>query len=386
MNISKYVGHYLQSENEVSVRGLGSFRKNRIAGRFDHESGSFLPPSSTLIYTSEESDSLKFDTYVASQEHITIEEASRSIEDFSKETLTKLNNGERVEIEDLGSLFKDENNIGFESKSESEDDFFGFPIIESQNLDETSSQKIEYSPIQEVDNIEEEIQEGAPSDDQEIIQEIHDVAKDDLASDEATKEPNISEIETVIPSQSSTEEIVIPSSEETIAPAQTDTYTEQLEEEPVYEEENKSGFLKWVIILFILLVGIALAYMAKPELFERFTNQPQSIEEPIVNSIDTIVPDSLLDTIAPIVTPQEVVLQGTTTYEIVVSAEKKQSRIDQIVSNFEKMGYKVKVLPGKTIKKISVGSYLTHEEARDSLEVVRKKLNNPEAYIYPLTN
>ncbi|RYE53387.1 MAG: hypothetical protein EOP48_14525 [Sphingobacteriales bacterium] len=71
-----------------------------------------------------------------------------------------------------------------------------------------------------------------------------------------------------------------------------------------------------------------------------------------------------------------------TTYEIVVSAEKNKERINRMILNYNKLGFQVKVIPGKQVQKISVASFTDRAVALDSLEGVKKKLNNPDAYIY----
>lgn len=365
MNISKYVSEYLQLENIASLRGLGSFRKNKITGRFDHESGSFLPPSTEILFQLQEQDSDAFEQYIAEKENISSEEAQEHVKAFSVESLNSLEKGEAVSLEGVGQL-KQEGDalILIIDLLSTPDEFFGYPILPADDhAAEGTTQTQAAMNAPESQELNPEIEENPVN----TEQDIHD-------------------IETVIPD---TEKEIEPENEVISEPKipQSDTasslvHSEQREEE---EAENSSkGWLRWLIIFFVLGVLVALLYMAKPDLFNGFQNNKDTTENTIVNvPADSLKQDSLNNALAQdTMAASPVVLTDTITYEIVVSAEKRPERIEQIVSSYEKMGYKVKVLPGNRLKKISVGSYSSRKEANDSLQVVKRKINIPGIYIF----
>ncbi len=379
MNILKYITEILKAETEVSVNGFGTFRKNRIAGRFDHESGTFLPPTTTLSFDHEDTHSDKLENYISEKEAIDLDVAKTAIEEFSTSTLNKLQSGETISLGDFGKLSYENNAVHFSPGSieELDDDFFGFPTYQEDNKELSSNEEPTTSVTENNTEVE------------------------DLSSKESQTIDNISaveDIETVTPdSEEKTAETDITKAEETNIPVSepattaysadsTDSQNEFYEEE---YEQPKNNFVKWLIIVFILAVIAVLLFMAKPDLWEKITGNNKldtiSVYQPITvdtNTIDTInnaivIGDSLSN---------EVVKKDSITFEVIVSAEKNQDRIDKIVTNYEKLGYKVKILPGKIYTKISVGSYSTSKEALDSLDSARKKLKNPEAYVYPHHN
>lgn len=347
MNVLNYIVEHLKSETEVSVLGLGTFSKNKIAGRYDHVLESFLPPSITLSFSEALTDADAFSKFISVHENIELEEAKNEIQNFSNSVLIQLSENKKVSLEGLGTFEQIDHQIVFTptAHTDLDDDFFGFPVYS----EETS----------------------------EIETHIEAIVEEEIVKHKIEEETESKEAPSVVP------EIETPESNYT-----TDQET-LVEEEVEDTASSNNSWVKWILVIVILGIAATLFFMAKPEIWNQLIQKNQETEQPTVEN--PTKPDTLATTIdtntlkidTPIAPP---LVEKTTTYEVVVSAERRQDRIDKLVANYEKLGYKVKVLPGKTLKKISVGSYSTSKEALDSLEIVRIKLKNPEAYVYPLNN
>jgi hypothetical protein len=71
-------------------------------------------------------------------------------------------------------------------------------------------------------------------------------------------------------------------------------------------------------------------------------------------------------------------------YEVIASAEKSEKRVKAFIAHMAKKGITVKALPkltGKSMIKLSVGTFIDFNAAKKHQDSLRIKLNNPEIYI-----
>lgn len=199
---------------------------------------------------------------------------------------------------------------------------------------------------------------------------------------------------------------------------------EKIKEEPVLvnefdqneiandtEDERKMPFYQKLLIgLAILLTGLAIAYVAKPELFEDFTrnttNPDQKIAVPIERSNlktqqDSLdFADSIMETAEKVgldVKPAKDTLKVTTTkteakpaitYDIIAAAFAKQSEVDEYIAYMKSRGFDAKIanMPGKIYKKISIASYNNIDSAEKNVVKFRKQLKNTKIYVQKIKN
>jgi nucleoid DNA-binding protein len=177
------------------------------------------------------------------------------------------------------------------------------------------------------------------------------------------------------------------------------------------EEERKMPFYQKLLIgLAILLTGLAIAYVAKPELFEDFsrntTNPDQKIAVPIERSNlktqqDSLdFADSIMETAEKVgldVKPAKDTLKVTTTktevkpaitYDIIAAAFAKQSEVDEYIAYMKSKGFDAKIanMPGKIYKKISIASYNNIDSAEKNVVKFRKQLKNTKIYVQKIKN
>lgn len=177
------------------------------------------------------------------------------------------------------------------------------------------------------------------------------------------------------------------------------------------EDERKMPFYQKLLIgLAILLTGLAIAYVAKPELFEDFsrntTNPDQKIAVPIERSNlktqqDSLdFADSIMETAEKVgldVKPAKDTLKVTTTkteakpaitYDIIAAAFAKQSEVDEYIAYMKSRGFDAKIanMPGKIYKKISIASYNNIDSAEKNVVKFRKQLKNTKIYVQKIKN
>ena len=110
MNLSVYLTELLKTNDCVIVPDLGGFVANYQTSGYDVQGDQFSPPSKEIIFSGKlkKNDGLLVN-YVGEKEGVGYLEARKIVSEFVSECLFKLENGERVEFEKIGSLYFDEN-------------------------------------------------------------------------------------------------------------------------------------------------------------------------------------------------------------------------------------------------------------------------------------
>ncbi|MCK9412146.1 MAG: SPOR domain-containing protein [Prolixibacteraceae bacterium] len=117
MNLSSYLSELLKTNDCVIIPDLGGFIANYQTSGYDIQGDQFSPPSKELIFSSKlkKNDGLVVN-YVAEKEGVGYLEARKIVSEFVSECQSRLENGERVEFSQVGSIYFDKNeNILFDS-------------------------------------------------------------------------------------------------------------------------------------------------------------------------------------------------------------------------------------------------------------------------------
>ena len=297
---------------------------------------------------------------------------------------------------------------------------------ENQPEAAVENEAIEEEVFEEISEVTQESATVKPEPEQRKEQnDTWDFDGENVVSEEDVQEPEKSEEEKV-----ETEQIPDKAAEDFTLTSTTHDWSfdsvrnEKIKEDPILEnefdqhqlsedteEERKMPFYKKLLIgLAILLTVLAIAYVAKPELFEDFsrntTNPDQKIAVPIERSNlktqqDSLdFADSIMETAEKVgldVKPAKDTLKVTTTktevkpaitYDIIAAAFAKQSEVDEYIAYMKSKGFDAKIanMPGKIYKKISIASYNNIDSAEKNVVKFRKQLKNTKIYVQKIKN
>jgi len=355
MEIGLYIAELLGEQDEVSVTGLGTFSKERIAGKFDNQSNLFYPPSYNLSFRKNTNSFSGLSEYISLKRSLSISSSEELIKNFTETILDILNSSDAVEINHLGSLHKENDHLAFKP-SESfgiVDKFYGLkPIREHKTaIIPSSNQEIlidyrENPSTVEENELEEEIYIDAPKARllPILIISILAISASLFALFYFNQSFN-QLIRNIISSKVTTSAPVEPV--KTLIPAISD-----------------SLITKAAVTDSIAVINDKNQETAQKEI----TNKPVAVllEEKVAASNEGI------------------------SYEIIVAAFSRKKDAESYITEMSSKGYKPKIvenLPGKMMK-ISLGSFTEEESANTELKQIQKDINKDAwiARVKPLKN
>lgn len=116
VTVEQLIANLLLRHNCVIIPSFGGFVAKRVAAKIDFEKGMMLPPGKSILFNRQllNNDGLLIHEY-SRENSVSYEEASTVLTDLVKDWNTTLHSGGRIEIEQVGNLFFDEDrNICFE--------------------------------------------------------------------------------------------------------------------------------------------------------------------------------------------------------------------------------------------------------------------------------
>lgn len=105
MNLSKHILELINYHECVIIPDFGAFISNYKSATFDPKRNFFFPPSKELIFNSKitKNDGLLIN-HLVEAEGIGYHQAEKFVSNFTSSLYRRLNNGETIELEELGSL------------------------------------------------------------------------------------------------------------------------------------------------------------------------------------------------------------------------------------------------------------------------------------------
>ncbi len=353
MDIGFYIADLLRNQDEVSLPGLGTFTKERVAGSYDISSNSFRPPSYQVSFNRKLNDFNSLSEHISAKKNLSPSSAEYFVKKFTSALLDLLQTSGTAEVKPLGIIRQNEDNITFEASSSFNvaGKFYGLkPIAEIK--DPLPPSVIETSP------------QGG---------------NDSGPLTEPVSPPKGSFIEDFIAGQGS----------------------EEQEEEEEYVEEPRGSRTLLVILGAVLLVIIttALLYLFNPAaqtmlngLFSGTTSAVYPAQVPDTNTKATtpVLTDSVnaqatavqkiaTDSLAsPIPAPAEGEREAVeiTTYEIVGATFGKRSEAENYIKTMKGKGIQARILenmPG-TLYKVSLASFPDYKTAQNELNRIVKEV------------
>lgn len=362
MDIVAQLATLLKERTEVGIEGIGTFHKSKIPGKYDANQKVFIPPSYTLQFDEIVSENEALTDKLSDAFSLSVDAARTEVNRWSEQLLEKLSNEGTVTLNNIGELNWQNGHVEFHPFENVDlgNAFFGMPVMEDNPLFETTS----VQPVDFSSSYSDESPMATNEENREVLQE--------MAGEVQQPAPFTQKFDA--------DTIEVKSAPE----------AEESNEELMPEEESgadRPAYIKWLILLFLLAVGIGILYMAKPDLFNRSTIVPDSSQfnaNNLKGNADTLTTDSavLNDVRTAVTDSSKTQLKDSSSYEIIATAVKGEKESARLIERYNKMGFDAKVIPGKILKKISVASFKTESEARDSLPAVQQRLKNKEIYIY----
>lgn len=154
MDIGLYITDLLREQDEVSIPGLGTFVKVRIAGSYDSMSNSFRPPSYQLSLKESDTGIYPIIEYVGRKKKLSISSSEYFIKKFSDGLLELLKTSEKAEIKHLGFLHKKNDSLFFEALATLDiaGNFYGLkPIADSKKKNVIKEEEVKKDVIEEIE-------------------------------------------------------------------------------------------------------------------------------------------------------------------------------------------------------------------------------------------
>lgn len=132
MEINELIGQLLLRHNCVVIPSFGGFVATRRPAQINYDKGVILPPHKKLTFNKhlDNNDGLLISSW-ANENNLSFKSAELDISNFAKKSQEKLRTGQRLVIENVGTLFlNEEGNISFE-----QDRFFNL-LLESYGMGE----------------------------------------------------------------------------------------------------------------------------------------------------------------------------------------------------------------------------------------------------------
>lgn len=357
MEIGLYIAELLGEQDEVSVPGLGTFMKVRVAGSFDKVSNLFYPPTYHLSLREGVSNNSGLIQYIRIKKSLSNSSVEESIKKFTSGILELLNSSDPVEIRHLGILHKKNGRLSFIPAEDfgTRDDFYGLNPVSERTKGGSAPVQVKKKEI-------------VPENIEEVGEEVGEEAE---VYEEEVPKPRL-----------------IP--------------------------------ILFISILAIVATLAALFYFDKGfnhfvKGFISAKEQSVKISEPIKDTIiaTAILADTSAKPVDSLSPAKDIVLQKAksadkvpettvpkpdqtasvkeeVTFEIIVAAFSRKSDAETYIKTVEKKGIKAKVvenMPGKMLK-ISLGTFTDEESATKELNRIHKEINKDAwiARVKPLKN
>lgn len=279
MEFGKYIHELLLENDTVIIPGFGAFVSTYKPAEISEDSSEMKPPSKEVSFNPQirNNDGLLVGQ-IAAGEAISHFDALKLIEKERENIIYRLDKGERVELEETGVLFYDENHeIGFEPFVDEN------LLLDSFGL-ETTDMSFDEEEIAE--------EEPAPPAEEEVPEEpVAVIESGDTAPDPEPEEETPGEPETTEEAHAETEPAEEPVEEE--EPVEQEPEPVAVTDPESDEKKKRKGGWWWYLLILVPLVAVSVFLYMKDK-------QPPEpvIDEPEVTQTMPEQPEALADTLA----------------------------------------------------------------------------------------
>lgn len=104
MNVVENLYEYLKHNTNAEIPGLGTFSVKTSSAQINESAGTIIPPSRKVVFEKRLADNKDFINFMAKREFISAETAETWIKQYSSSLIAKLEKGETVQLDKLGTL------------------------------------------------------------------------------------------------------------------------------------------------------------------------------------------------------------------------------------------------------------------------------------------
>lgn len=155
MDILQYLIELLKIRKEIGIEGLGTLYKKKTPGRYDADTHTFLPPNYVLDFTNNVKETANLIQYIQSKRNISTDAANYFVSQFVEEVKKQLREKGEYQLEGLGNLKLDNDQISFTPSKDSHVgfDFYALPSITGITTKEKTDNLSSDQPS-EIENLE----------------------------------------------------------------------------------------------------------------------------------------------------------------------------------------------------------------------------------------
>ncbi|MGZ3872669.1 MAG: HU domain-containing protein [Mucilaginibacter sp.] len=130
MNLADYLSELLGQYEEVSVPGLGYFKRRRVNGYYSDNEAKFYPPHHTVTFVEQPKDDDVFAQYVADKKNISLASSKYFTEKFVGKLREDALTG-RYQLAGIGVFYTEHDQLVFEpaDKINTDPAFYGYPEV-----------------------------------------------------------------------------------------------------------------------------------------------------------------------------------------------------------------------------------------------------------------
>ncbi|MGB4773833.1 MAG: SPOR domain-containing protein [Daejeonella sp.] len=345
MNIALYISELLQQQVEVNVPGFGTFFKVRIAGFFDEQNQTFIPPAQQLVFEQNSAKNTDLSEHISVKKNISSESADYFIENYVSALHNLLENTNEAELNPLGTLKKTNDEYVFQVAG---------------NLDLGSSY-FGLKPVSELSQ-------------KEFIKEEKDVIIDQPLTKNQEEEISYNNV-----------------------------HDDEVSEMEETESSGMAFKYKMLITIAILLSIAGGIYLYNPKIYDSILEQDfiqnakqffnsKTSQQAIVltdsiaknDTLDSkgINAEKVQDTLKTDTQKTPVYNENVIYFEIIGAAFKNKQEAEDYIKSLKLRGIEAKIvdkMPGPKVK-VSLGTFTDAESAQKELVRIQKEINN-EAWI-----
>jgi nucleoid DNA-binding protein len=140
-DISKYISNFLSINESVIIPGFGKINRAYFPAQLDRVANKISSPffKVSFDFTIQEDRSDKLLRYIIEIENLSFEAAAEILQNYKKDLLARIFNGEQVKIEGIGIFYAEEDSVFIISDKSSEIEWLdAFPIERKNNLVKTT--------------------------------------------------------------------------------------------------------------------------------------------------------------------------------------------------------------------------------------------------------